>query len=78
MLNRAWANRRLPGIAVSGGVDSMALATLCQALAKARPQYRLLFKAYIVDHAARAESAREASTVAGLLQDFGTIYGPGA
>ena len=67
----ATADPRL-GIAVSGGVDSIALASLCQALAESRPELRLQFKAYVVDHGARDGSDLEALKVTSILRSFGT------
>ncbi|OJJ50933.1 hypothetical protein ASPZODRAFT_11774 [Penicilliopsis zonata CBS 506.65] len=51
------------GIAVSGGMDSMALTHLCQ-------QAGLDVTAFVVDHQAREESAREARTVASWLENM--------
>jgi tRNA(Ile)-lysidine synthase len=50
------------GLAISGGVDSMALATL---YARARQSDSLLPKAYgiIVDHGVRSASSEEAAWV---------------
>ena len=54
-----------PGFAISGGVDSMALASL---FANARDSWRLtnilLAHAFIVDHKLRPESTEEAEWVA--------------
>lgn len=60
------------GIAVSGGVDSMALATLCVKLNE-NPNHHMRprFRAFVVDHQARPESDREAVTVAKHLQRMG-------
>ncbi|KAI9717227.1 MAG: hypothetical protein M1835_004145, partial [Candelina submexicana] len=56
-------------IAVSGGVDSMALAKLCVDLQKSQPQiYRPRFYAFIVDHKARSGSGIEAKLVAKRLK----------
>jgi tRNA(Ile)-lysidine synthase len=65
------------GLAISGGVDSMALAYMCSKLQKqkaaggqaGRPQ----FQAFIVDHAAREGSDTEAKAVAKRLEDMGTL-----
>jgi PP-loop family len=63
-----------PGVAVSGGADSMALAHLCKQLESSRLVDRLTVKAFVVDHKARAESSREARTVAGWLAGMGTVF----
>lgn len=55
---------------MSGGVDSMALAYLCKGLEE-REEFR--FKALVVDHQAREESAVEALHVASRLKAMG-IY----
>lgn len=64
------------GIAVSGGVDSMALAWLCASLARSRPrenQGRFEFHAFIVNHNARKESTLEAiNTRKRLYHQIGT------
>ena len=59
-------SRRPPplGIAVSGGVDSMALATL---FAQCKDFQLSSLHGFIVDHKARAESTDEAHWVAGQL-----------
>ena len=60
------------GIAVSGGVDSMALAALCVNLkARKRKTFRPVFHAFIVDHKARPGSHEEAATVASRLKRSG-------
>ncbi|KAI9883110.1 MAG: hypothetical protein M1823_005133 [Watsoniomyces obsoletus] len=70
-VSRQQLRGRKFGLAISGGVDSMALARLCQNLAtKTRPDLNLSFKAFIVDHGARSGSAAEAAKVAELLQSF--------
>lgn len=71
---RAIFAHNVPGLAVSGGVDSMALATLCRDLSTARPALGLQFKALIVDHNVREESASEASEVATILQNMGKCH----
>ena len=55
-------------------MDSIALASLCQALAESRPELRLQFKAFIVDHRARDGSDLEALKVTSILQSFGTSF----
>jgi len=64
-------DRRI-GIAVSGGVDSMALAHLCTQLRDAhkanQDSARPRFRAFIVDHRAREGSAVEAKAVAKKLR----------
>lgn len=60
------------GIAVSGGVDSMALAYLCSQLRDTHTANqelaRLRIRAFIVDHRAREGSAVEARAVARKLR----------
>ena len=54
------------GLALSGGVDSMALATLCRGLqceARVRKQFEFSFEAFIVDHRARKGSSEETQVV---------------
>ncbi|KAI9744914.1 MAG: hypothetical protein M1818_001840 [Claussenomyces sp. TS43310] len=58
------------GLAISGGVDSMALALLCSKLPKweaPRPA-KLSFHAFVVDHGARQGSGEEAEAVAEALR----------
>ncbi|TQS36628.1 hypothetical protein Golomagni_02913 [Golovinomyces magnicellulatus] len=66
--NRKHGARTI-GLAVSGGVDSMALAVLCSNLKSCNSaEYRLLkFQAFIVDHGIRVGSSDEASSVAEIL-----------
>jgi len=71
------------GLAISGGVDSMALAALCSKLNQvdlnefASDQYgfgrtqRLSFKAFILDHGARDGSDEEAFQVSRNLDKIG-------
>ncbi|KAI9794398.1 MAG: hypothetical protein M1816_005467 [Peltula sp. TS41687] len=59
------------GLAISGGVDSMALATLCTELSTANPTLGLQFKALIVDHSVRKESASEALKITSVLETMG-------
>ncbi len=62
------------GIAVSGGVDSMALATLCVELKKSqRYTYKPNFHAFIVNHKSRLGSGKEAKLVARRLYEIGTF-----
>ena len=56
------------GLAISGGVDSMALATLCSGLRESSQHGKALsFTAFIVDHGLRAGSRDEAVQVASHL-----------
>ncbi|KAI9660267.1 MAG: hypothetical protein M1831_003575 [Alyxoria varia] len=55
------------GVAVSGGVDSMALAVLCKEI----QDQHLQFKAFVVDHKARPHSTAEAEVVANRLKELG-------
>lgn len=57
-------------IAVSGGVDSMALALLCRRLQEEQ-RGTLCFRALIVDHKARQDSTEEAKAVALSLRKLG-------
>ncbi|KAI9703861.1 MAG: hypothetical protein M1836_007633 [Candelina mexicana] len=59
------------GLAVSGGVDSMALATLCHVLHLGLGQAHGTFQAFVVDHKARVESGSEAYAVASRLNTMG-------
>ena len=59
------------GLAVSGGVDSMALAQLCSGLKTCETTFDWNFRAYIVDHAARLGSKDEAECVAERLDRMG-------
>ena len=73
-LKSIWkgARKRRPrlGLAISGGSDSMALASLCAA-------YRTISKAdvtlhaFIVDHGLREDSATEADTTVRRLERLG-------
>lgn len=69
------AGLRSTGIAVSGGVDSMALAWLCSRLVEERKQLtpgRLCqFHAFIVDHKAREGSSDEARITKQRLHGMG-------
>jgi tRNA(Ile)-lysidine synthetase-like protein len=55
------------GIAVSGGIDSMALAWLTRSLAAAE---NMEVHAFIVDHGARPECAEEARSVAQIMKGY--------
>lgn len=57
-------------IAVSGGVDSMALAFLCKQLEK-KSAGQLSFRAIVVDHRARPGSHEEAEDVVKMLHGMG-------
>ena len=63
-----------PGLALSGGVDSMALTLLCHGLnSDILQQSRFDFKAFIVDHKVRDKSREEANLVAESVRKyFGT------
>jgi len=56
------------GLAISGGVDSMALASLCSKSSLCRRQ---AFVAFIVDHDLRPGSALEADLVAERIRELG-------
>jgi len=59
------------GLAISGGVDSMALATLCNQVRS----FRLPpVTAFIVDHRLRPGSAHEAQSVGNVLLSLGIQY----
>jgi len=62
-------------IAVSGGVDSMALAYLCRKLQEEQPS-RFHFKAFVVNHMARENSTEEAKSVALSLRSLGGFSQP--
>ncbi|KAF8430332.1 hypothetical protein EV426DRAFT_509403, partial [Tirmania nivea] len=69
LLRRICPDRRLParlGLAVSGGVDSMALAHLASALFAA-PDPPPAIHAFIVDHRARPGSTADANAVVAFL-----------
>ena len=63
------------GIAVSGGVDSMALAALCASLTRyppAKRRFDFQFKSLIIDHKAREGSSEEVERVRKRLMRMGT------
>lgn len=66
-----------PALAISGGVDSMALAYLCSQLPKHYPDLQvadnplLAFRAIVVDHGLREGSTEEAEQVAKALRRMG-------
>ena len=63
------------GIAVSGGVDSMALAALCRQLkyVPRASETKLSFQAFVVDHKARDGSTTEAQSVCRRLDRMGML-----
>lgn len=73
----------LIGLAVSGGVDSMALAALCMQMKKnyipfASDEYpinlnKIDFRAVIVNHGVRDGSLEEAQKVMGVLESLGML-----
>lgn len=62
------------GLAVSGGVDSMALAHLCRGMELSAKPGVISITAFVVDHRARQESSREAQKVASWLSEMGTCW----
>lgn len=83
MHNMSSANTIL-GLAISGGVDSMALAALCsnvQNLPHVKDKdeeqvehvKNIKFRAFIVDHRARAGSFEEAKAVSNVLERRGIL-----
>ncbi|KAI1737195.1 adenine nucleotide alpha hydrolases-like protein [Xylaria scruposa] len=71
-------NRHRPvALAVSGGVDSMALAYLCRNLRRYDINFSIAdnpvadFRAFVVDHGLRPESATEAKAVCAALRAIG-------
>lgn len=63
------------GIAVSGGVDSMALTALCVALKSyppAKQRFDFQFRPFIIDHRAREGSSEEVERVRQRLNRMGT------
>ena len=68
-----------PGLAISGGVDSMALAALCTKLQnhseKRSPgSPKLEFRAFVVDHGVRHGSLSEAYSVSEVLEKRGLLF----
>lgn len=71
----------LLGLAISGGVDSMALAALCAQMQSGafnsiqsdylEEKERFKFRAFVVDHGVRSGSAIEAQAVAQVLEKRG-------
>lgn len=62
------------GLAVSGGVDSMALAWLCSEMRKDSRGYE--FTAFVVDHKLRKGSTKEAQQVRQVLDGLGSLHQP--
>ncbi|POS87501.1 hypothetical protein EPUL_000675, partial [Erysiphe pulchra] len=79
--NERWHQKKIGisklfcGLAISGGVDSMALALLCSnlQLSGSSEYRRLKFHAFIVDHGVRTGSDREAVSVAKILASRGWL-----
>ncbi|MCJ1472511.1 hypothetical protein MMC13_001159 [Lambiella insularis] len=77
-LRNAWAPKHKPpvhhlGLAVSGGVDSMALAYLCRQIQlqeELKENGKLELHAFVVDHKARRESTTEAMLVSQRLEEL--------
>ena len=69
----------LSGLAISGGVDSMALAALCAKLQN-HPKKgvsdfpNINFQAFVVDHGVRSESSLEAFSVSKILEKQGLLF----
>jgi len=63
---------RITALAISGGVDSMALAVLCQRLSRDFPKQKVKPRAFVVDHAARSGSDLEAARVSKNIGKLGT------
>ena len=61
----------MSGIAVSGGVDSMALACLCNKMKRESAGDQLTLKAFVVDHKLRSDSSREATVTRSRLEELG-------
>ncbi|KAI2617401.1 adenine nucleotide alpha hydrolases-like protein [Hypoxylon sp. NC1633] len=73
---RGTLHRRV-AIAVSGGVDSMALAFLCSGIRRINPDFMFAdnpvsgFRGIVVDHGLRPGSREEGLAVCNVLQDMG-------
>jgi len=61
------------GLAISGGVDSMALAGLCSQF-RSDQDVQPQFTAFVIDHDIRQDSAGEAVTTAQELQRLSTDF----
>ena len=59
------------GLAVSGGVDSMALARLSRDFRPTSRLEEIEFRPFVVDHKARPESTEEAREVVAALKTLG-------
>ncbi|EPE25769.1 Adenine nucleotide alpha hydrolases-like protein [Glarea lozoyensis ATCC 20868] len=69
--NKANPSRTI-GLAISGGVDSMALAALClKVKSSASVPSQMQFRAFVIDHAARPSSSEEAIQVVQVLEQKG-------
>ncbi|KAI9841687.1 MAG: hypothetical protein M1830_007844 [Pleopsidium flavum] len=66
---------RIPklALAVSGGVDSMALVVLCRRMNRDFHNSKVKPRAFVVDHAARSGSDVEATQVARNIAKLGTV-----
>ncbi|KAI1210515.1 adenine nucleotide alpha hydrolases-like protein [Annulohypoxylon truncatum] len=70
---------RRVALAISGGVDSMALASLCSRVRKFAPKFQVSdnpvsgFRGMVVDHRLREGSFEEANAVCKTLQDMGFL-----
>ncbi|KAI0850064.1 hypothetical protein F5Y00DRAFT_233510, partial [Daldinia vernicosa] len=75
---RGTSHRRV-AVAVSGGVDSMALAFLCSQVRKIDPDFKISdnpvsgFRGIVVDHGLRQGSREEGFAVAKVLKDMGLV-----
>ena len=63
----------MKGVAVSGGMDSMAMCTLLKHHREAEGWPQKIF-AYTIDHGVRPESAEEAASVAKFVTDMGILH----
>ncbi|KAF2965046.1 hypothetical protein GQX73_g8505 [Xylaria multiplex] len=70
---------RRVGLAVSGGVDSMALVYLCTQLRKYDREFKIAdnpisgFRSIVIDHRLRDGSAAEAKAVSAAVRDLGMV-----